>query len=183
MAILDIKDNKSLINAAKVLKLGGILVFPTDTVYGIGCALNSKAILKLYNIKKRSIGKPTAILITKKYYQGENIDKILKQYPKGKITIVVDVKNLDFEIPPIILKNNKVGIRFPEFTWLEELIDSAGPIAASSANFEDEPAPKNYDEIDTDLINKSNLTIRTDEKLDGKPSTVVDLEKDEIIRK
>jgi len=183
MAILDIKDNKSLINAAKVLKSNGILVFPTDTVYGIGCTLSSKAILKLYNIKKRSIGKPTAILITPKIYNGKDLEKVLKQYPKGKITVVTDVKNLDFDVPPILLKDNKVGIRFPNYPWLEELIDLAGPIAATSANFEDEPVPKTYDEIDTDLINKSNLTIRTDEKLSGKPSTVVDIEKDEIIRK
>ena len=66
MKIVDIKNKDSLQNAAQVLKEDGILIFPTDTVYGIGCILNKTAIRKLYKIKNRPATQPTAVLMTKK---------------------------------------------------------------------------------------------------------------------
>lgn len=65
MKIIDIKNKGSVQNAAEVLRKGGILIFPTDTVYGVGCLNNEKAIKKLYRMKNRPLNQPTALLISK----------------------------------------------------------------------------------------------------------------------
>jgi len=91
MNTIDIKDKSSLETAATTLKQGGIIIFPTDTVYGIGCGLNEQAISKLYQIKNRPFSKPTAILMSAK-----DIPNVLKtQYVKYPVfrQIVLKIGN------------------------------------------------------------------------------------------
>jgi len=179
--VVDIKDKKSLQNAAGVLKRGGILVFPTDTVYGIGCLLNEKAIRKLYKIKNRPLNQPTAVLMNGKDIPRKLLSEYNK-YPKGRVTIVVDARNLNIKFPDLILKNNKIGVRIPDHPWLEELIDNVGPIVASSANKKGERPPKSFEEVNDEILKKADLVIETHEKLSGKPSSVYDIEENKVIR-
>lgn len=181
MSIIDINDKNSLEIAADTLKSDGILVFPTDTVYGIGCLLNEKAVKRLYKIKNRPQNKPTAILVTKKYYD-DKIAGYFKKYKKGKVTLVLNKKLLDFSIPPLIIKDNKIGIRNPNFKWLENLIDLTGPIVASSANRQGEPTPSSFKNLDPNIIKESDLVIASHQKLKGNPSTVFNIEENKIIR-
>lgn len=190
MKIIEIKDKNSLQNAAEVLKSGGILVFPTDTVYGIGCLLNKDAIRKLYKIKNRK-NQPTAVLFSKKLYNFlsssvkstiEKEDGILKDFFKGKVTIIFKTKNFKIDFPKMILKDGKVGIRLPNYRWLEKLIDMIGPIVATSCNKKGNRPPVNFHEIDPEIIKLADLTIKTSEKLSGMPSKVIDLETEQIIR-
>ena len=181
MKIID--NRNSIQNAARVLKKGGILIFPTDTVYGIGCLLTEKAIRRLYKIKNRPLSQPTAILISNK-----NIPKICSSTNKGddfisgQITLILSVAMLGFNIPKIILKNGKIGVRIPNHPWLQRLIDLAGPIVTSSANKKGENPPAKFTEIDQDIIEKADLIIKTDEKLPGIPSRVYDLELKKYLR-
>jgi L-threonylcarbamoyladenylate synthase len=189
MTIIEIKDKDSLLNAAEVLKRGGILVFPTDTVYGIGCLLNEKSIKRLYKIKNRPLDQPTAVLFnkniffSKQLYDKVRIPKNIKDsFFQGKTTIIFSKRVFKIIFPEILLKHNKIGIRLPKLTFLEELIDKIGPIAASSANKKGERPPAKFTEIEPDIIEHADLIIKTDEKLSGKPSRVYDLELKKYLR-
>ena len=194
MNIIEINNKDSLETTLKVLSRGGIVVFPTDTVYGIGCALNDKAIKKLYQIKHRPLSKPTAILLNTKIVihfmrmpKGEHkmwygFEKILKQYPKGKVTVVVEAENFKIKFPKILLKDNKIGVRFPDDKYLEKLIDEVGPIVASSANIAGEKTPKKFDDISANLLSQADLVIKSDKISSASPSTVYDIELNKIIR-
>ena len=188
MNIIDIKSKNSIGKTAKILKTGGVVVFPTDTVYGIGCLLNEKAIRKLYKIKNRSLSQPTAILITKKQQHqmrcsafGSTND-IYNKFLNGKITIIMNKEKINFDIPKFLIKDDKVGIRIPNHKWLQKLIDIVGPIVASSANKKGEPAPKSFREISSEIIDKVDLAIKTSEKISGIPSKIIDIEKSSTLR-
>jgi len=192
MNIIDINQQDSANKACKVLKDNGVIVFPTDTVYGIGCLMNNKTIKKLYKIKNRPLSQPTAILITNELYHCKRsplgmrvnsaIDNIIKQYPKGQVTVIVNINNFNIIFPNILVKDKKIGIRIPDNKWLEKLIDKVGPIVASSANKKGERTPTKFLEIDTDILSQADLVIKTSEKLSGKASIVYDLENDTILR-
>lgn len=191
MAIITINNKNSLQNAAIVLSQGGILIFSTDTVYGIGCLLSEKAIKRLYQIKNRPLSQPTTILITKNLYHKirsseksgiEISSNMRKDFWNGKITIIFPGALFKMKFPEIITKDNKIGIRLPQSVWLEKLIEIVGPIVTSSANKKGEPAPSKFEEIDPDIIEKADLTIKTDEKLSGKPSRVYDLKLKKYLR-
>jgi len=195
MRTINIKSKSSLKTAISVLKRGGVIIFPTDTVYGIGCILNPNSIKKLYQIKNRPLTQPTAVLISEALYHSEDLyhkirssakcgiaDKILKQSPKGKITVVMGTKYFKIKFPKILLKDNKIGFRIPDDKWLEKLIDKVGPIVASSANKAGERPPKKFSEIDKQIIKEADLTVKTKEILSGKPSAVYDLEKGIFVR-
>lgn len=181
MNILNIQDKNSLKNAAEVLASGGIFVFPTDTVYGIGCAINKKAILKLYDIKKRPLTQSTAILMSNK-----DIPDILKgeyeKYPTGQITIIADISKYKINFPSILIKDNKIGVRVPNDIWLRKLLEISGPIVASSANLAGESTPEKFDDIDTTILDQADLAIKTDRITSNPPSTVYDVELEKTIR-
>ncbi len=189
--MIGIDNNNSIQNATKVLIEGGILVFQTDTVYDIGCLLKEKSIKKLYKIKKRPLSQPTAILLTKKLYESIRSSAkdtiatplvVENDFFDGKITLVFPVNEFKINFPSIIIKDNKVGIRLPHSKWLEKLIDIVGPIVTSSANKKGEPAPARFEDIHQDIIDQAGLTVKTDQKLPGKPSQVYDLELKKYLR-
>ena len=162
-------------------------IFPTDTVYGIGCdSLNIQAINDLYGIKNRNLNKPINILVSnvdmvKKYVKNINeIEYILiEKFWPGSLTIIFDKSDI---VPDILTSGiSTVGIRMPNNEICIDLINKLGvPIATSSANISDE-APAI--EIDSKLINdfndKVNFIIDTG-KTNGKPSTIVRVENNEI---
>jgi L-threonylcarbamoyladenylate synthase len=183
MNIIDIDKTNSIKQAAKILDEGGILVFPTDTVYGIGCFLDEKAIKKLYRIKNRPLSQPTAILMSVNLFQKKFSGKIdLKSFWNGKLTLLLPRKSFDIDIPKILVKDEKIGIRLPQYRWLKTLIDLTGPIVASSANKKGEKPPAEFADINSEIIEEIDLVIRTREKLPGIPSRVYDLKLKKYLR-
>jgi len=184
MNIVDITTKDSLLNATKTLKSGGVLVFPTDTVYGIGCILDDIAAKKLYKIKNRRENKPTAVLMTEGIF--ENVSTFEGQLPTefwtGQMTIIFKTEDFNIEFPKIITENNTIGVRLPHYVWLENLIDEVGPIIASSANKTSEKTPVNFSEVSNDILNEVDLVIKTDEEGSAKASTILDITKNHIIR-
>ena len=135
MKVIDINSKNSLQGAASVFEEGGILVFPTDTVYGIGCLINQKTIRRLYRIKQRPLSQPTAILMSRKVFGKTFQDKINNQeFLEGKLTLLLSRDLFKTQLPKILIKNGKVGIRLPQYPWLEKIIDKVGPMVVSSAN-------------------------------------------------
>lgn len=181
MDTLDIKNKDSLKNATRILKNGGILVFPTDTVYGIGCLLNEKAIKRLYQIKERPLTQPTAVLMNSKDIP-LLLQKEYKKYPPGQVTIITYQNNYKIKFPKILLKDDKIGIRVPDDPWLQALLKITGPIVASSANRKGERTPIKFSELDLKLLEKVDLVIKTNKVSINLPSTIYDLKEDKIIR-
>ena len=137
---------KEIENAAKIIKNGGVVVFPTETVYGIGVdCLNEEAIKKLYKIKNRPFTQKTSILvgsIDMLYQYTQNISKIenelVRKFFPGPLTLVLHKKRI-----PDLLTNNEeiVGFRMPQNDIALKLIQEVGrPIATTSANISREPS-------------------------------------------
>jgi len=184
--IISINDRNSLQNATEVFRTGGVLVFPTDTVYGIGCILNKTAIRKLYKIKRRK-NQPTAILMTKDlfialYRSSSNVGKLPEEFWAGKMTIIFPVNKFEVIFSAMIIKDETIGIRLPDHRWLKELINEVGPIVTSSANRAGEQTPVKFSELDKGVIDEADLTIQTSQTLSGKPSMIYDLINDKMIR-
>ena len=188
---INIKDSSSQQGAVQTLKKGGILIFPTETVYGIGCLLFDSSIKKLYQIKQRPLTQATSVLMTPKLFHSKcssslsSMDipeKMRKDFLKGQVTIIFKVKQFKIDFPKIITKDNKIGVRLPQFKWLEKIINLTGPIVASSANIKDKPAPATFFEIDKNLFSKADLVIETTIPLKGIASKVFDLDQQRYLR-
>ena len=191
MKILEIKNKNSQKNATKILKSGGVLVFPTDTVYGIGSILNDLAIKKLYKIKNRPLNQPSAILLTEKLYnflssraKSYQIDfKEIKGFRTGEVTVIMPVEYLKLDLPGILVSEaGTVGVRLPNLPWLKDLIDQVGPIVASSANKKGELTPLGFDQVSIQILEEADLVIKTTEKLAGKSSAIFDLTTGKYLR-
>ena len=185
---LNYTNNPKAINSAvNLLKNGNVGIFPTDTVYGIGCdALNIDAIENLYRYKKRSLDKPINILVSnidmlKKLVTNINPieEKLIKNFWPGDLTIIFDKS----EIVPDILTSglSTVGIRIPNNKVCLDMINSFDcGIATSSANISDAEPSNEIDKISESFINKVSF-ILYEEKLNTEiPSTIVRVENNEI---
>lgn len=143
------------LSAVEVLKAGGVVIFPTDTVWGMGVAAdNPAAIKKFYKIKKRETDKPTAILVAdleqaEKLGQfSDEVRKVAERYWPGALTLVVPGK-----------ERNAIGLRVPGWPLVQELCRQVGGILAGSANFAGERAPMKRKEINRELGNKVDLVM------------------------
>lgn len=188
---VNIKDSSSQQGAVQTLKRGGILIFPTETVYGIGCLLFDSSIKKLYQIKQRPLTQATSVLMTYhlyNFYRSSDKStikiptKIRKDFLLGKVTIIFPAKIFKIDFPKIITKDNTIGVRLPQFKWLEKIINLTGPIVASSANIKDKLAPATFFEIDKNLFSKADLVIETTIPLKGTASKVFDLDQQRYLR-
>lgn len=164
------KKQDELSLAVKILKSGGIVIFPTDTVYGIGCRCdNGDALERIYKIKARPKDQPFPHLVSS-LSQVEKIanvtplaKKLINKYWPGALTIIVDCDD-----------GQKIGFRMPDNKNLLYIIDKVGvPIIGTSANFHTQPSPKSYEELDPDIIKKADYVLKGDCQK-GIESTVVD---------
>jgi L-threonylcarbamoyladenylate synthase len=184
MELIDIISKKSLEDTTKVAKSGGVFVFPTDTVYGIGCVLDKISIKKLYKIKNRPAGQPTAVLMSESTFDDTSLfeGQLPNEFWDGKMTIIFKVSDFNIKFPEMITENGTIGVRLPRFIWLENLIDEVGPIVATSANKKGEQTPTQFSQISDKILEEADLVIKTDEKLSQKASTIFDLAKNQILR-
>lgn len=206
MKIIDMKARNSINKAAETLLNGGVVIFPTDTVYGIGCAFKKPAVRRLYKIKNRPLTQPTAILLTSELFyifhsseksrRWERLEKEIKDgFLGGKITIIFPPKMFNknaLNFPKMILSDisnisdisadGKIGVRLPKYPWLKKLIDKVGPIAASSANKKGEMPPKSFAEINPALLNQVDLVVKTDQTTINQPSRIYDLMNQKYLR-
>lgn len=166
-------DRASISFAAKVLKKGGLVAFPTETVYGLAAnLLNKKAIDRLYKVKRRPRNKPFTVHISK-------IDTIRKM----GCVLTKEARALINEFWPgpltIILKSKggrKIGFRMPDHRIAAELIESAGvPVVAPSANVSGQKPPANSREVLKYLDGKIDILLDGGRTRVGVESTVIDL--------
>ena len=172
---------------AKIIKKGGIVIFPTETVYGIGTnGLDEKAIKRLYEVKQRPLNKPISLLVSNiemVEQVAKNISKleykIMQNFFPGPLTIILEKKDI---VPDILTANtNTVGIRMPSGEIARKLIEYAGiPIATPSANISGKPSGTNIKDIQKDFEGKVDYFIDNGESKLGIPSTIVRVINNEV---
>ena len=171
-------------NSMKILKRGGIILYPTDTIWGLGCdATNEKAVNKIYKIKKRKDARSLLILVnslqTIKLYVDylPDISSELMERTESPLTIIYPgAKNLALNL---INNDGSIGIRITKDEFCSALISRFGkPIVSTSANISDKPYPGNFSEIDEAIKRSVDYIVnwRQDEFLLSKPSKIVKLE-------
>jgi len=174
--------SKIIDRAAKIIKNGGVIVYPTETLYGLGVdATNAQAINRVYKIKGRDYKKPLSVAVlnvkeAKKIVHWNKYAEILsRRFMPGPLTIILKTKR---KFPKkLTAGRNKIGIRIPNHSVALELIKGVKiPITSTSANVSGTKEPINYQRVKKDMKNKVDLIIPCRVKY-GKPSTVVDLTK------
>ena len=169
----------ALAHALAVLHNGGLVAFPTDTVYGVGAlAFNGSAVGRIYTAKDRPVEKSIPVLV------GDPADliKVALKVPEmaarlaarfwpGALTLVVP-KHPD--LPETVSADSTVGVRAPDHPVAQALLRAAGPMAVTSANLSGQPSPSTTQEVFTQLGGRIALIIDGGKTPGGVPSTVVD---------
>lgn len=166
--------------AVQILKNGGIIVYPTDTIYGLGCdILNKKAVNKIYQLKKREKQKPMSIICAdfkeagKYAYLSDYAFRIFKKTLPGPYTFILKAKNKTPQ--SFIAKNKTVGIRIPDNKICLALAKALGnPIISTSLNISGQNVLTNPSQMSKELKNKIDLII-AGKTLGQEASTVIDL--------
>lgn len=178
--------------AVKTIKQGGILICPTDTVYGlIANAKNKKAVKKIFEIKKRPLKKPMPVFV-KNLKMAKNLAKIDKNQEKflrkvwpGKVTAVLYAQPKQF--PKGIVEKNKIGLRIPNYKILNILFKKINfPLTGTSANISGKESSTKITDILGQFENQEhqpNLILDAGNLKKSLPSTVVDLTNFKILRK
>lgn len=177
-------DDVIIQKAIDALKQGSAVVFPTDTVYGLGVdALNIKAVERLFRIKKRPAAKPVPIMVRdfamakKLVYLTRDKEKILNSVWPGPVTAVLEKRDI---VPDILTGNKKtVGLRIPDHPFTKMLMEkSDSPITCTSANFSGEPPLNSSFKVVKTFERaypRPNLILDAGDLPEGAPSTVLDL--------
>ena len=174
---------RALERAVEVLKEGGTIIYPTDTVYGLGCiATNKSAVEKVYSIKKRDRTKPVSVLVGNlnqliQFFEVDEHMPYIYRYMPGPYTFIVEAK------PPLSdVLGKRIGLRVPDHFFCRKLaVEVQAPIVTTSANISGEKPASSFDEID-EVLDKVDLAIDGGSLKYAQPSTVVDLIEKKIIR-
>ncbi|MEA3317526.1 MAG: L-threonylcarbamoyladenylate synthase [Bacteroidota bacterium] len=169
--------------ALQTLKDGGVILYPTDTIWGLGCdARNEQAVKKIYEIKKRSNKKSMLVLLNnpgaiQKYVSNmPDIAWDLIDLSEKPLTIIFS--NASNLAPNLINEDKTIGIRITKEKFSNKLIESLRkPIVSTSANISNSPSPQNYSEISKDIINAVDYVVkyRQEENIKAMPSSIIKL--------
>lgn len=171
--------------ALEVLKKGGLILYPTDTIWGIGCdARNSEAVRRIFDLKKRSDSKSMIVLV----HNEAALERIVNNIPDitwdllevavNPMTIIYD--NAHDVAPELIAEDGSIGIRITGERFSNELCKRLGaPLVSTSANISGEKSPANYSEISEDIKNGVDYIVkfRREDKEKGNPSNIIKLDK------
>lgn len=177
--LLTFNDPLSLVRANEIIQGGGLIAFPTDTVYGIGVsAFNEDAIEKIYQVKGRSHQKAIPVLLDSPQSLERvvcqvtaNIHKLVNRFWPGPLTLILPIHP---ELPGNLSSGNTVGVRVPDHDLVRELLKMTGPLAATSANVSGKPSALTAEEIQKQLGERIDLILDGGKVPGGMASTVLD---------
>lgn len=181
---------KEVDNAIHYLKEGKVILYPTDTVWGIGCdAFNAKAINKVYRIKQRSESKSMIILL----HDRNELKKYVKEVPtvaydlmdkaQGQLTIIYSGANE--KLKHVRADDGTVAVRIVKDDFCSALIERLGrPLVSTSANFSGEPTPANFRQINDEIKESVDYVVGIYHARikSVKPSTLIKLEQNGQIK-
>jgi len=168
--------------AIEILKAGGIVAFPTDTVYGLGGDVyNIEVAERIYSVKQRPRHLPLPVLLADREQLSAAVDSVpgiaqflMRRFWPGGLTLVLSKNH---SLPDIITAgSNKVAVRVPDHIVPLALIRGLGsPIIGTSANISDKPSPVTAEEVEQQLGGQVDLIIDMGRCPGGRESTVVDV--------
>jgi len=167
--------------AIRILERGGIVIYPTDTAFGIGCRIDKPAAVKrLFKIRNRPLTQAVPVLVDSQAmalayfcFPSQIVRRLMKDYWPGALTIVAPCQK-DLIFSPIRGGGDTLGLRMPNHEVALKLIQGTGvPILGPSANFHGRPTPYCYEDLDRKLVDLVDLVVPGECRV-GKVSTVVD---------
>lgn len=176
--------NGKIKEAISILKSGGIVIFPTDTAFGVGCRMDDKgAVERLLKLKRRPRGQAMPILVdsvemAQKYLLpfSEEVLKLVRKYWPGGLTIVLPC---EVELVPEIVRGGgqTLGVRWPDHLVAKKLIHGLGvPLLGTSANFHGEMTPHKFSDLTPRFLKEVDFVLGGDCRV-GTVSTVIDCSK------
>ena len=175
-------NEKDFLEAGEIIKNGGTVIFPTETVYGLGAnALDDEAVKKIFIAKGRPSDNPLIVHVDcfEKIYDyveevTDNALKLAKAYWPGPMTLILRKKDI---IPDCVSAGlDTVGIRVPESVEAREFLKACGlPVAAPSANLSGSPSPTTSKHVIDDMMGRVDGIIQGPDSLVGVESTVIDV--------
>lgn len=180
MTKIELEINKSITQ----LKQGNVILYPTDTVWGVGCdARNPNAIAKIYRIKERDTSKPMLCMVSdfemlKQYVQlRPETEAYLKKVDRPTTVIYPETIGLPSEL---IANNGSIAIRVVMDSFCTALIKKfGGPIVSTSANISNRPNPNSYEEIEDSILERVDYIVNLQtEKKSQSPSRLIRISED-----
>lgn len=185
--------NEIIFEAFEVIKKGGIILYPTDTVWGIGCdATNEEAVKKIYQLKQREESKSMIILVNGDKMMHQTFNQVpevawdIIDFSEKPTTLILDnPKNI---AKNLIASDNSVGVRIVKEPFCFKLMERMKvPLVSTSANISGQPSPKSFKEIDPEIIKNVDYVVHLNQdKICNAPSTIIKITLDaqvKIIRK
>lgn len=177
------KYSKSdLSTIVSVLKKNGLIVYPTETFYGLGAnCFSAEAVKKIFVLKKRDRTKPLPVVISDRRMLDSVVREIppvaepfIKRYWPGPLTLIFPANPL---LPDELLGTTKsIGVRLPAHEGLRDLVNNAGfPITATSANISGEKGLSDPKKVFNTFVGKVDCIVDGGKTKGGHPSTVIDL--------
>lgn len=181
--------NEEIHKAFEVIQNGGIILYPTDTVWGIGCdATNADAVAKIYKLKQRAESQSMIVLMN-----GEKMMyNVFKEIPEAAwqimdlsekpTTLILD--NPRNVAANIIAPDNSLGIRIVKEPFCFKLLERMKkPLVSTSANISGQPTPASFKEINPEIIKGVDYVVNLNrDKVAGKPSVIIKLTNDSQVR-
>ena len=175
--------NEDIKKALEVLKNGGIILYPTDTIWGIGCdATNEKAVERIYKIKKREDSKSMLVLMENPALLDRYVDDVpeiawdLVEVATTPLTVIYqNAKNL---AKNLIAEDGSVGIRFTKEAFTAQLLQRfRKPLVSTSANISGEKSPTFFDEISEEIKKQVDYIVdfRQNDATPAQPSSIIKL--------
>ena len=183
--ILPVNASNAITSALEILYSGGLVAFPTDTVYGVGAlAFDGKTVESIYTAKERPVEKAIPVLIGDR----EDLSQVAEEIPffaarliarfwPGPLTVLVPKKA---SLPEVVSANPAVGVRVPDHEVARALLRLSGPLAVTSANRSSQPSPTTAQEVLQQLGGRIALILDGGSTPGGIPSTLVDCTGTEI---
>ncbi|MBQ2027079.1 MAG: threonylcarbamoyl-AMP synthase [Alistipes sp.] len=173
--------DKNIEQALEVLRRGGIILYPTDTVWGIGCdATNAEAVQRIYDLKRSSDKKSMLVLCKDANMVVKYVDKapgiafeVMEMSTSPLTLILPGARGLAENLIP---EEKTLGVRVPDHEFCQKLLYKFGkPIVSTSANISGEKTPKNLGEVAREIIDGVDFVVnpRFQGRPTGKPSSII----------
>ena len=179
-----------IIKTVEVLRAGGVILYPTDTIWGLGCdATNEEAVKRIFDIKKRADTKAMLVLVDNAARIQAYVDEVpemawdLIELSEKPLTIIYpEAKNL---AKNLIAEDKSIGIRVTKESFSKTLCERfRKPIVSTSANVSGEPSPANFNQISDEIKMAVDYVVdfRQNETNAPKPSSIIKLGKGNLIQ-
>ena len=178
--ILSAEDSNAIKLAKAIIQDGGLIAFPTDTVYGLAAdPFNPEALQKIFQVKERPQEKALPVLIANLHQLkqfvpivSEQVKRLTQAFWPGPLTLVMEKKP---DLPPELSTYPTIGIRMPDLNFTLRLLCATGPLATTSANISDEANTTTAEEVCSQLNDRVDLILDGGQTPGMTASTVLDV--------